>query len=171
MTAMRGCHSQLCPYGTTDSPKLLKRLEMSILTLPEISEKMADIDFAMLSTYTDSGDIAARPMSNNEDVDFDGDSYYFCYEESRMVSDITLNPKVSLSFQGNKSLLGKPGIMIAVEGNAELIRDQKVFEDHWTSGLDRWFKQGSDTPGVVMIKISARRIHYWDGEDSSEIEL
>jgi general stress protein 26 len=144
---------------------------MSTLTVPEISEKLADIDFAMLSTYTDSGDIAARPMSNNGDVEFDGDSYYFSYQQTRTVSDIKRNPKVSLSFQANKSLLGKPGIMISVQGNAQLIHEKNVFEAHWTSDLDRWFPQGTDTPGIVMIKISAHRIHYWDGEEQGEVTL
>ncbi len=139
------------------------------MTLSEISKKLADIDFTMLSTRTDNGEIAGRPMSNNGDVDYDGDSYYFTWESSRMVSDIRREPKVSLAFQGSKSLLGKPPIMIAVEGNAELIADKARFEAHWNKELNRWFEQGADTPGVVMIKVRATRIHYWDGEDDGEI--
>jgi general stress protein 26 len=150
---------------------LLKRFHMSTLTIAEISEKMADIDFTMLSTHTDNGDIATRPMSNNEDVEFDGDSYYFSYEQARTISDIQRNPKVSLSFQAGKSLLGKPGMMITVQGHAHLIHDKNEFEAHWSSDLDRWFKQGTDTPGMVLIKISAHRIHYWDGEDQGEVTL
>jgi len=46
-------------------------------------------------------------------------------------------------------LLGKPGIMIHVEGRADLIQDKAVLEKHWTSGLDRWFEQGVGTPGAA----------------------
>lgn len=144
---------------------------MSAMTLSKLSEKLADIDFGMLSTHTDSGEIASRPMSNNGDVDYDGNSHYFTYEQSRTVTDIQQNPKVSLSFQGSQSLLGAPGIFVSVQGNAELVRDKAEFAAHWTSSLDRWFKQGVDTPGVVMVKVVATRIHYWDGEDNAEMAL
>ena len=99
---------------------------MTKMSLADISKKMRDIDVAMLSTHTDGGAIAGRPMSNNREVDYDGDSYYFTWSESRMVSDIERNPKVSLTFQG------KQFFSIAVEGKAEVVRDKKAFEEHWT---------------------------------------
>ncbi len=109
---------------------------MGTLTLPEIAKKMRDIDFAMLLTHTENGQIAGRPMSNNRDVEYDGDSFYFTWDKSRVVNDIERDSQVALSFQANTSLLGKPGLMVAVEGTAELIRDQFAFEDHWNSDLD-----------------------------------
>src|ERR1700754_4142676 len=81
---------------------------MSQLTLKDLSKKMADIDFAMLITKTKLGQVSARPMSNNGDVDFDGDSYYFTWEDSRMTSDIERDPAVGLTFTGAKGLFGKP---------------------------------------------------------------
>ena len=50
---------------------------MAGLSLKDVSEKMRDIDFAVLSTRTDGGAISARPMSNNRQVDYDGDNYFF----------------------------------------------------------------------------------------------
>jgi general stress protein 26 len=136
---------------------------MSEMSLSDLAEKMRDIDIAMLSTHSDGGAIASRPMSNNRQVDYDGDSAYFTWDRARMVSDIERNPSVSLSFQGSKSFL------VAVEGTAELIRDKAAFEEHWSPDLDRWFENGIDTPGMVMIKVSAERVHYWDGEDDGEV--
>jgi general stress protein 26 len=144
---------------------------MSTWTLKDVAEKMADIDFAMLVTRSADGELAGRPMSNNGDVAFDGDSYFFSYEEARSISDIARDPKVHLSFAGDKSLLGKPGVFIAIEGHAELIRDKAQFEAHWTSDLERWFKDGVDTPNLVLIKVHALRVHYWDGEDEGEVKL
>lgn len=141
------------------------------MTLPALAKAMRDIDFAMLQTHSDGGTIAGRPMSNHAEVDYDGDSYYFSYEDTRTCDDIKADPKVALAFQANTSLLGKPGLMIAVEGRAELIRDKAMFEKHWTKDIDRWFAQGIDTPGMVLIKVEATRIHYWAGEDEGEITL
>ena len=144
---------------------------MADWSLSDVSEKMRDIDFTMLSTLTDSGQIAARPMSNNREVDYDGDSYYFTTDDTRMVADIARNPDVGLSFQGSSGILGQKPVMIAVEGRAALIRDKAAFEEHWTSDLDRWFEQGVDTPGLVLIKVHAARVHYWAGEDEGELVL
>jgi general stress protein 26 len=35
--------------------------------------------------------------------------------------------------------------------------------------LDRWFVNGVDTPNIVLIKVKATRITYWDGEDEGEV--
>ncbi|MDO9415287.1 pyridoxamine 5'-phosphate oxidase family protein [Pararhizobium sp.] len=138
---------------------------MSGKSLSELSRKMRDIDIAMLATHTDGGAIAGRPMSNNGEVDYDGDSYYFTWEKSRMVADIERDAKVSLTFQGAKAF------MVAVEGEAEVIRDKAAFKKHWTPDLDQWFEDGVDTKGVVMINVRATRIHYWDGEEDGEVKL
>ena len=64
------------------------QLDECELTLKDLAEQMRDIDIAMLSTHTEGGKIASRPMSNNRQVDYDGDSYYFTYEDALMVADI-----------------------------------------------------------------------------------
>jgi general stress protein 26 len=144
---------------------------MAKLTLPDIAKKMADIDFVMLQTHTANGQIAARPMSNNQDVDYDGDSWFFITDDTRTFADVQADPKVGLSIQGPKSLLGAPGIFIAVEGTAEIIRDKALFKDHWVKDLERWWKDGIDTPGLALLKVHASRIHYWHGEDEGEIKV
>ena len=141
------------------------------MSLKDLAEKIGDIDFTMLSTRAEGGEIAARPMSNNGDVEYDGDSWFFTWEESRLVDDIKREPRIGLSLQGKGGLLGKPPIFIAIEATAELIRDKAIFEEHWNTDLERWFKQGVDTPGVVLIKAHAERIKYWDGEDEGEVKV
>jgi general stress protein 26 len=143
---------------------------MSKKSLAEIAKEMADIDIAILSTHTENGEIANRPMSNNGDVTYDGTSYYFTYEQARAVSDIKRNPKVSLGFSSEAGLFSE-GIYVAVEGDAELVRDKATFKQHWTSDLDKWFDDGVDTPGIVLIKVKAKRATYWKGREEGEVEL
>jgi general stress protein 26 len=144
---------------------------VSQLTLSDISDKMREIDFAMLSTRTEGGAIAARPMSNNGDVAYKGDSWFFSDGHTRTIADIERDPTVGLSFTGSKGLLGSPPIFIAVEGVAELIRDKATFEAHWTKDLEIWFEDGVETPGLVLIKVHAQRIHYWSGRDEGEVKV
>ena len=140
-------------------------------TLADISEAMKAIDFCMLVSRAEDGSIGGRPMSNNGEVDYDGDSYYFTWDNARMVADIRRNPRVGLAFQGKSGLLGMRPFMLAVEGEAQLIYDRELYDMHWTSDLDRYFTDGPDTDGIVMIRVRATRIHYWDGEDDGEIAL
>ncbi len=140
-------------------------------TLKDLAEKMRDIDFAMLATHTDSGAIGARPMSNNREVEYDGDSWFFADENTRMVDDIARDPHVCLTYQGKSGLLGLRPFFIAIEGNARLIKDRGQLAEHWTSGLERWWPQGIETPGLLLIQVSGQRAHYWDGEDEGELIL
>jgi general stress protein 26 len=151
----------------------LSQYERKIMTktnLAGIAEKMAGIDIAILSTHTEGGGIANRPMSNNGDVTYNGTSYYFTYEQARAVSDIQRDPKVALGFASEGGIFSD-GIYVAVEGIAELIRDKAALQRHWTSDLDKWFDNGVDTPGIVLIMVKAKRITYWKGREEGEVEL
>src|SRR5687767_4378560 len=146
-------------------------LSMADMTLEQISEKMRDIDFAVLSTRTENGALAGRPMSNNREVEFDGDSYFFTCDDTRTVADIRRDPNVGLAYQAKSGMLGLKPFFLTVEGRADLIRDQTEFARHWTKDLDAWFKQGIDTTGLTLIKVSAERLHYWDGFDEGELRM
>ena len=149
----------------------MKPTDTQTKTLNDISSMMRHIDFALLSTKAEDGSIASRPMSNNRDVDYNGDSFFFTTEDSRMVSDIGAEGHVGLGYTGGRGLLGRPPVFVTVEGEAELIRDKAIFAEHWQPSLERWFQQGIDTPGLVLIKVHAQRVAYWDGEEHGEVEL
>ena len=143
-------------------------------TLADISEAMRDVDFCVLTSRAQDGSIGGRPMSNNREVAYEGTSWFFTYDKHRSVADIERDSSVGLSYQGSAGLLGvvgKPGMFVHVEGEARLIRDKARFAEHWQKNLDRWFPQGIDTPGVVLIEVAAKRIHYWDGMDEGEVKL
>jgi general stress protein 26 len=141
---------------------------MKRISISEISEKMSGIDIAILSTHSENGEIANRPMSSNGDVTYNGDSYFFTYEEALCVSDIERNPKVALGYSGKPGIFTGIGVFIAVEGRAELIRDKAAFQQHWVPDLDSWFDQGVETPNLVLIKVKAKRIKFWDDGDEGE---
>ncbi len=145
---------------------------MSSKTMPDIADLMSEIDFCMLQTHTDGSAIAARPMSNNGDVRYDGDSHFFTWNHSRMVRDLLADDRATLTFQGKggfSGLMGAPGVMIAVQGRGAVIDDKAMFAAHWNPDLERWFQQGIDTPDMVMLRISATRIDYWDGEENGTL--
>ncbi len=138
---------------------------MTEKSLSYIAGKMRDIDIAMLSTHTKGGRIGSRPMSNNREVEYDGNSYYFTWEKSLMISDIEADPNVSLAFQG------EDGFFLAVEGKAEISRDKDSFRQHWKAEFDKWFEDGINTEGVAMITVHAERATCWQGMEETEVTL
>jgi len=110
-------------------------------------------------------------MSNNGDVEYNGDSWFFSYEHTRKIGEIEGVDDVLLTFTEPPGLLGKPGIFIAIQGKASIVRDNATFKEHWVSGLERWFPEGAETPDLVLIKVSALSVYYWDGEDNGEVAV
>lgn len=138
---------------------------MADMTLSDLAKKMSDIDVAMLVTRTGNREIAARPMAHDTRSDYDGVSYYFTTEDTGTVADIAHDPHVGLTFQGRGGIVGQRPFMMVVAGVAEVIRDREAFKTHWREDLTRWFARDIDTQGLVMLKITATRIHYWDGNE------
>lgn len=144
----------LC-WGMTTTPK----------ALTDLAKQMRGLDICMLSTVSAYGHLAGRPMSNNGEVDYDGTSYFFTWKDSRMVHDIEKNDNVSLTFQG------KGLFMVYVQGKAKVTDNRPKLEEHWRDELKQWFKEGLDTPGLVLLEVQAGRINWWNEDGDGEIDL
>lgn len=144
---------------------------MTSMTKEALSKHLKKLDFCMFSTRDASNRMNSRPMSNNGDVEYDGDSWFFSYADTRKISEIRKDSAVLLTFTAPPHLLGKPGIFIAIDGDAALIEDVPQFQDHWVEGLERWFPDGVQTPGLILIKVAARSVQYWDGEENGKVDL
>ena len=132
-----------------------------------IARVMRDLDLCMMATISaEDGRITARPMSNNRQVDWDGDSWFFCDGDSRKVADLKDDPTVALTFQAE-------GLWLTIEGEATLHQDEReLFAAHWTPDLERWFEAGIDTPGLTLIEVTGLRaeIQGRHGEGTVELE-
>ena len=133
--------------------------------LDDIASKMRKLDICMMSTQAQDGSIASRPMSNNGDVEYDGHSYFFSLEESDVVKELKENAAVNLTFQGAHHLY------ISISGKGNLITDKAALEEHWLDELEKWFEDGVNTPGIIMIHVKAENIKFWQKEEQGEIKL
>ena len=134
-------------------------------TVKDISKMMAKQDLAMLITRH-GDDSAVRPMSNNRDVEFDGDTFFFSTADTLTVQDIKDHKRVTVSYQDTDD-----GLFMSMSGAASLHTDQKMLKEHWKDNLEKWFEDGLDTEGLTLIEVNADRIHYWSGRDEGEITL
>lgn len=140
------------------------------LTVNDISDVLKSIDICMMTTRASDGSLESRPMSNNRDVDYHGDSYFFTLGDTRVVQDITRAPQVCLAYDGRDGLFGKH-FYVCVAGEASLITDKATMKRHWVPDLEAWFEDGIDTEGLTMIKVHAHHIRYWKGMEEGEITL
>ena len=135
------------------------------LTIRDVSEIMAKQDVAMVGTHH-GDDVAVRPMSNNRDVEFDGDTFFFTTDDTLTVADIRDNPRVSVSYQDVDE-----DRFIAMTGEAHLHTEREMLEKHWQPHMSQWFEDGLDTDGLTLIAIRADRVHYWVGRTEGELVL
>ena len=135
---------------------------MEKASLQTIAEKMKDLDFCMMTTRDEKQVPHSRPMSNNGKVEYDGDSWILTYEDSNKVQQIENDNKVNLIYQTDDMLF------IDCYGKASIVKDKESLEEKWVDGLEQWFPEGIDTPGICLIKVSAERVTFWHKDQEGE---
>ena len=121
-----------------------------------VTELVKDAKVAMLTTVTADGKHVSRPMGLQE-VEFDGDLWFFAYEDSAKVAQIRAMPEVNVSFSDEKQ-----HSWTSVAGRAEVVHDRAKAEQLYTPVLKAWFPDGLDTDGLTLIKVEADTAEYWD---------
>lgn len=82
-----------------------------------------------------------------------------------MMREIQQNPQVNVSFSAptKNSYLSATGVASAVTDKAKM-------EELWSPPLKAWFKEGLNTPGIVLLKIDLRDVEFWDAPSSPVVK-
>lgn len=134
--------------------------------IKQVAELMADLDICMLTTQSPDGALRARPMSNNGEVEFDGDVWFFSAADSRKVEEIEAHSLVHLGYADTKRYR-----FISMSGDAEIVRDVDKKKELWLEELERWFDDGPESEDIVLIKVRPSIVTYWNGEDEGELTI
>ena len=127
---------------------------------------MKEMDFCMMTTVDAHGRLCSRPMSNNRDVSFDGDSWFFAFADSQQAQQIEANPAVNLAYSQPDEIL-----FISLVGTGEIVRDDRKKKKLWHKELERWFVNGPEDDSVILIKVSAQHATYWGKDGEGEADL
>jgi general stress protein 26 len=130
-----------------------------------VNELVKDARIAMLTTMTADGRHVSRPMAV-QDVEFDGDLWFFAYADSDLVSQTAANPQVNVSFSDSKQ-----HAWVSISGAAERTDDRAKAEELWNPMLKAWFPDGLDTPGLTLIKVHAETAEYWEAAHGKVVTL
>lgn len=130
----------------------------------DVIEIMKQMDLCFMATK-DGDRLCSRPMSNNAQVDWDGDNWFFTSGDTRKVRQLEADPTVMLDFSSDRD-------WVSLRGTARLHRDDKpLFEKHWSKDIDRWFPDGIDTPGLVLIQVSAQEAELFGASGEGIVAL
>jgi general stress protein 26 len=132
--------------------------------LARLREIIRAVDICMLTTVGDDGSLHSRPMSNNRDVEFDGNLWFFTYGSSLKADEVGKVPQVCASFADNDS-----HCYVSLTGSATIVRDRAKLAELWKPVYKAWFPGGLDTPDIALLHVEAERGEYWDGSQGGFI--
>ncbi len=129
--------------------------------LQKLNSLMKEIKFVMLTTVEENGSLHSRPMATQE-IDFDGDLWFFTRADSAKVHEVYQDRQVNVSFANPEKQ-----IYISASGAATLIRDTKKIEELWKPIYKTFFPQGLEDPELALLKISVHTAEYWSSPSSA----
>jgi general stress protein 26 len=138
-----------------------KTRQESIEHLKQLTE---GIDFAMLTTHA-GGHLRSRPMSTQE-MDSNGDLWFFTSEDTHKVEEIEANPQVNVAYSAPDD-----NTYVSVSGTASVVKDRAKIEELWNPVLKAWFPKGLDDPTLCLLKIEVEEAEYWDSPSSTIVQL
>jgi general stress protein 26 len=130
--------------------------------LQKLRDMVKDIDFCMLTTIDENGDLHSRPMSANGEIDPNGDLWFFTGVSSHKVSEVSDTPKVNVSFADPKNQR-----YVSITGVAQVVREREKIEELWKPEFKMWFPKGKDDPEIALLRISLEKAEYWDSPSST----
>ena len=120
----------------------------------KVAELLKDERFGMLTTTDAGGTLISRPMAMQE-VEFDGDLWFFAARDSRKIAHLTAHPQVNVA-------VGSSDTWVSLTGAGVVVTDVAKKRELWNSVVEAWFPDGPDDDGVVLLKVEADSAEYWD---------
>ena len=118
-----------------------------------LRDLIKDIDTAMLTTATEEG-LVSRPMKTQE-VEFDGDLWFFTKKETNKYDEILHNQDVNVAYAGKS--------YVSVRGRAEIVEDLNKKKELWSKMYEKIMQTSYDDPNVILIKVNVEAAEYWEG--------
>ena len=133
--------------------------------IKKLGELIEDIKIAMLTTVEEDGSLRSRPMGTQQ-VEFDGDLWFFTAASAPKVGEVQRERQVNLSYADADSQR-----YVSVSGSAQLVRDRRKIEQLWNPIFRAWFPQGLEDPDLALLKVTVERAEYWDAPSGKLVQL
>jgi general stress protein 26 len=128
-----------------------------------VAELVKASRIALLTTVNSHGQLTSRPLAVQE-VEFDGDLWFFSQDPSDKTAEIAANPQVNVSLASGKGY-------VSIAGTAETVHDAAKIEELWSTRVEAWFPEGREDPTISLIKVHADAAEYWATDDPKPVVL
>ncbi len=120
---------------------------------------------AMVTTVEAEGSLRSRPMWTQQ-VDFDGDLWFFTRIDSGMAHEVGRQHRVNLSYSDPSD-----SRFISVSGTATVGKNPEKAKDLWNPMLKAWFPEGLEDPELALLQVSVEKAEYWDNPSGRMVQL
>jgi general stress protein 26 len=127
----------------------------------ELATNIQDIYIATMTTLTPDGKLHGRPMATQQ-VEFDGELWFYSYKDSAKVKEIQENSQIQLGYNKDEKQT-----WVDVLGQAEIIEDDAKKKELWYDELKRYFPNGPEDDNVVLIKVKPDEAEIWSSSDGT----
>jgi general stress protein 26 len=120
----------------------------------KVAELLKGQRIGMLTTTDAQGTLISRPMALQE-VEFDGNLWFFAERTSRKVAHVSASPQVNVT-------VGSGSTWVSLTGSARVVEDAAKKRELWNSAVEAWFPDGPDDDAVILLTVDAESAEYWD---------
>jgi general stress protein 26 len=131
----------------------------------ELAAKIKPVRFAMFTTVDQHGHLTSQPMTNQE-IDADGGLWFYTSSVTDLWENIAANPKVNVSFAEPDD-----NLYVSISGTAERVVDRARIKQLWNPMVAAWFPNGVDDPHLVLVRVAARTVQYWDSNANRMVHM
>ena len=133
--------------------------------IKKLGELIEEINIAMLTTIDEDGTLRSRPMGTQQ-VEFDGDLWFFTGADSAKVYEVRQEQQVNVSYADAKQQR-----YVSVSGLAQLVRDRQKMKELWNPIFKAWFPEGLDDPNLALLKVHVTKAEYWESANGVVVQL
>lgn len=125
--------------------------------IKKVAEMMKGAKICSLTTVNSNGQLTSRPMAVQQ-IEFDGDAWFFAQRSSTKLNEIAANPQVNIMFNSGDD-------WVSLSGTARQVDDIEKAGELWNPFLKAWFPEGLSDPELTLIKVHAESAEYWDSDN------
>lgn len=133
--------------------------------IAEVKSKIDAIRFAMFTTIDAQDRLTSCPMTKQE-MDGEGNLWFFTSSQTELWENIAAHPQVNLSFAEPED-----NVYVSISGRAERVVDRARIKDMWNPAVQAWFPAGPDDPHAMLVKVVTDSAEYWDSSSSTMVQL
>ena len=133
--------------------------------IERLGELITHIKVAMLTTVEGDGSLHSRPMVTQQ-IDFDGDLWFFTDAESAKCHEVEREGHVNVSYSDPSHQR-----FVAVSGRCQIRNDEAKKRELWNPVVAAFFPKGLKDETLRLLRVQVEHAEFWDAPSSRMVRL